>query len=183
MIDKTNKQKLSDYISESYCNKKLLEVNLYVVNYKYPFENKGGWQLTDAGIELKFENERTFTLCFDREWELVDFFDKPLNEISAFEDVNVFVQTKNIHWKPLLNNYVDRINIHWNWYTDFDENTFYIPQVVEFVFVDSKKLLLAAVSISVKKDTIQIHLDSEGEILIGFTEEIQEIIRQEIQSS
>ena len=182
MIDKTDKEKLSDYISERYCGKKLIEAKIYVVNYKFPFENKGGWQLADAGIELRFEDERTFTLCFDREWELVDFFDKPINEISAFEGLSIFDQAGNNRWKPLLNNYLDKIDIHWNWYTDFDENTFYIPQVVELVFVDSKKLILAAVGIGVKEDTIHIYLDSEGEILIGFTEEIQEIIKQEIQS-
>jgi hypothetical protein len=180
MIDKKNKEQLAQYMMEQYCGKKLVEVKVFVHNYQFPFENKSGWQLADAGIQMKFEDESIFTYCFDREWEVVDFFDSPLEE--QIERVSAFDQSGSSLWKPLLNNYLNRMNFHWNWYADFENNVYFIPLVIEFIFVDNKRLSLAAVRIGIEKNEITINLDSEGEILAGFSEEIQSIIQTELNS-
>jgi hypothetical protein len=179
-IDKSDRKALSEYITGEYCGKRLKEIRLYVTNYQYPFENKQGWHLCDSAIEMEFDDESFFTFCFDPAWEVLDFFDKPYLEVNPESRSKVFSQTKHGLWSPFLNNTLDAIDIHWNWYKDFEDNTYFIPQVMKFEFNDNRKFMLAAVQVGVDQGAIVLELDSEGEIIMGFTEEIWEILTTEI---
>ena len=179
-MDKSDRKKLQQYITEKYTGLRLRDVRLYVGSYKVPFENKQGWHLCDVAVEFEFDEDSIFTFCFDPEWELLDFFDKSYVEMVPETQTKMFRQSQHGLWQPFVGNTLENIDIHWNWYQDFDENTYYIPQVIKFEFVDDKKFIVAGVNVGVDKGDIVLNLDSEGDIIVGFTEEIWSIITDEI---
>lgn len=179
-MDKTDKRALIERINTDYIGRRLKDVKLYVLNYKFPFENKQGWHLCDSAIELTFDEDTYFTFCFDEEWELLDFFNRPYLEIYPDAEAKLFQQTRQGLWSPFIENTLEDIDIHWNWYEDFEENTYHVPQVIRFEFIDGKKFIIAAVEVGFEDKSITLNLDSEGEIIIGFTQEIWSIISDEI---
>ncbi len=174
--DKQNPEEIINYIRETYSGCRLRDVSLYVGNYQFPFENKQGWHLCDVALELQFGDETFFTFAFDPEWEVLDYFGISYSAMVPDTRTKVFKQSKHSLWAPFIGNTLEDIRISWNWYEDFDGNRYYIPQLMEFLFVDGKQFTVAAVMVGLEKEELVLSLDSEGEILVGFSAEIQQIL-------
>lgn len=155
-------------------NKTVTDIEFFIINEKYyVFDPERIWVI-DAGLEISIGDER-FCFGWNPEKEVYQHhFGKLSDLLDDIHPVDLD-ESSPAGIKSLVGGKITDVKIHWNWYSDLDENfepleqKNYIPVEMILTFDNGHVLQLAAVDYGidvVNKSMKDITFDSERSFLV-----------------
>lgn len=174
-----NQSELDSKIKAQLLGQKIRDVRLYTINPPLRIANQK-IQMTDAGLELFFDNSSTFSFGWQSKYELHNISFNGINELIEDNDTYEFDLSLDKYWKSIKGQSITDVWLHWTWFEDIEGNHFDIPDMIELKLNMNSSILLAAMDFDFNNldDIDSYNLDQEGHIVSFFDTRDIELIKK-----